>query len=62
MHPRIDAAKARAALNDIVSGNNGAFSAGPGWDACTASALPSVRHSIQARDQRKKAGKKSQPR
>jgi kumamolisin len=22
-------------FNDITSGNNGAFSAGPGWDACT---------------------------
>jgi kumamolisin len=22
-------------FNDIVSGNNGAYSAGPGWDACT---------------------------
>ncbi len=22
-------------FNDVISGNNGAFSAGPGWDACT---------------------------
>jgi kumamolisin len=22
-------------FNDITSGNNGAYSAGPGWDACT---------------------------
>jgi kumamolisin len=26
---------AGSACNDIVSGNNGAYSAGPGWDACT---------------------------
>ena len=25
----------RGLFNDIVSGNNGSFSAGPGWDACT---------------------------
>jgi kumamolisin len=29
-----DAATARD-LNDITSGNNGAYSAGPGWDACS---------------------------
>jgi kumamolisin len=29
-----------AALNDIVSGNNGTFSAGPGWDACTGLGSP----------------------
>lgn len=27
--------KHQAALNDITSGNNGAYKAGPGWDACT---------------------------
>ena len=25
----------KARFNDITSGNNGDFSAGPGWDACT---------------------------
>jgi kumamolisin len=29
-----------SALRDIVSGNNGAFSAGPGWDACTGLGSP----------------------
>ena len=28
------------ALNDITTGNNGAFSAAPGWDACTGLGSP----------------------
>jgi kumamolisin len=36
----IYAAKAASAFHDIVSGNNGAFSAGPGWDACTGLGSP----------------------
>ena len=28
------------AFRDITSGNNGAFSAGPGWDACTGLGSP----------------------
>jgi kumamolisin len=28
------------ALNDITQGNNGAFSAAPGWDACTGLGTP----------------------
>jgi kumamolisin len=31
---------AAADFNDIVSGNNGAYSAGPGWDACTGFGSP----------------------
>jgi kumamolisin len=27
-------------LRDITQGNNGAFSAGPGWDACTGKGTP----------------------
>ena len=27
-------------FNDITSGNNGAYSAGPGWDACTGLGSP----------------------
>jgi kumamolisin len=27
-------------FHDITSGNNGAFSAGPGWDACTGLGSP----------------------
>jgi kumamolisin len=33
-------AKGKAAFHDITSGNNGAFSAGPGWDACTGLGSP----------------------
>ena len=40
IHPQIYAAKASSAFHDIVSGNNGAFSAGPGWDACTGLGSP----------------------
>jgi len=34
------AAAARKALHDITSGNNGAYTAGPGWDACTGLGSP----------------------
>jgi kumamolisin len=40
IQPQIYAAKAASAFRDIVSGNNGAFSAGPGWDACTGLGSP----------------------
>jgi kumamolisin len=40
LQPQIYAAKGASAFNDIVSGNNGAFSAGPGWDACTGLGSP----------------------
>ncbi len=40
IQPQIYAANAASAFNDIVSGNNGAFSAGPGWDACTGLGSP----------------------
>jgi kumamolisin len=40
IQPQIYAAKAASACRDIVSGNNGAFSAGPGWDACTGLGSP----------------------
>jgi kumamolisin len=40
IQPQIYAAKAATAFRDIVSGNNGAFSAGPGWDACTGLGSP----------------------
>ena len=29
-----------AALNDVTTGDNGAYSAGPGWDACTGLGSP----------------------
>jgi kumamolisin len=40
LQPAIYAAKAKSAFRDISSGNNGAFSAGPGWDACTGLGSP----------------------
>jgi kumamolisin len=40
IQPAIYAAKAAAAFNDITEGNNGAFSAGPGWDACSGLGSP----------------------
>jgi kumamolisin len=40
IQPAIYAAKAASEFNDITQGNNGAFSAGPGWDACTGLGSP----------------------
>ena len=40
LQPQIYAAKAKSAFRDITSGNNGAFRAGPGWDACTGLGSP----------------------
>ncbi len=40
LQPAIYAAKASSAFNDITQGNNGTFSAGPGWDACTGLGSP----------------------
>lgn len=40
IQPAIYAAKAAGAFNDITQGNNGAFTAGPGWDACTGLGTP----------------------
>jgi kumamolisin len=40
IQPAIYAAKAAASFTDITQGNNGAFSAGPGWDACTGLGSP----------------------
>jgi kumamolisin len=40
IQPQIYSTKASSAFNDIVSGNNGAFTAGPGWDACTGLGSP----------------------
>jgi kumamolisin len=42
INPAIYAAKAASAFNDITVGNNGAFSAGPGWDACTGLGSPNA--------------------
>jgi kumamolisin len=40
LQPTIYTAKAKSAFHDITSGNNGAFSAGLGWDACTGLGSP----------------------
>jgi kumamolisin len=40
LQPTIYAAKARSAFRDITSGDNGAFKAAPGWDACTGLGSP----------------------
>jgi kumamolisin len=40
IQPAIYAARAASAFNDITVGSNGAFSAGPGWDACTGLGSP----------------------
>jgi kumamolisin len=40
IQPAIYAAKAVSAFHDVTQGNNGAFSAGPGWDACTGLGSP----------------------
>jgi kumamolisin len=40
IQPAIYAAKAASTFNDVTQGNNGGFSAGPGWDACTGLGSP----------------------
>jgi kumamolisin len=40
LQPSIYTVKAKSAFHDITSGNNGAFTAGPGWDACTGLGSP----------------------
>ena len=35
IQPAIYAARSQGAFRDNLSGNNGSFQAGPGWDACT---------------------------
>jgi kumamolisin len=40
LQPTLYAAKSSAGFRDITQGNNGAFSAGPGWDACTGLGSP----------------------
>jgi len=42
INPILYSAKAAATFNDITVGNNGAFSAGPGWDACTGLGTPNA--------------------
>jgi kumamolisin len=38
----------RGLFNDIVTGNNGAYAAGPGWDACTGWGSPNGNKLLKA--------------
>jgi kumamolisin len=40
VNPLLYSAKAEATFHDIAAGNNGTYSAGPGWDACTGLGSP----------------------
>ncbi len=40
LNPALYAANEGTTFHDITSGNNGSFSAGPGWDACTGLGSP----------------------
>jgi kumamolisin len=40
INPALYAAGAKKAFRDITSGNNGGFTAGPGWDACSGQGSP----------------------
>ena len=40
INPTLYGKCATGVLNDIVTGNNGAYAAGPGWDACTGLGTP----------------------
>jgi kumamolisin len=40
LYAGVTAGTAAAGFQDITSGNNGAYSAGPGWDACTGLGSP----------------------
>jgi len=40
VNPTLYSTGAKSAFRDITQGNNGAFSAGPGWDACSGQGSP----------------------
>jgi kumamolisin len=42
VNPALYATGARKSFRDITQGNNGAFQAGPGWDACTGLGSPAA--------------------
>ena len=42
LNPLIYAGKAKPGFRDITEGSNGAFQAGPGWDACTGLGSPNL--------------------
>ena len=48
INPTLYTQCATGVLNDIVTGNNGAYSAGPGWDACTGLGTPQGHNLLSA--------------
>ncbi|HTX16720.1 MAG TPA: S53 family peptidase [Candidatus Baltobacteraceae bacterium] len=40
VNPLLYSAKAESSFHDVTTGNNGGYSAGPGWDACTGLGSP----------------------
>ncbi len=40
LYAGVQAGQPMTGLRDITSGSNGAYSAGPGWDACTGLGVP----------------------
>jgi kumamolisin len=48
INPTLYTRCATGVLNDIVAGNNGAYAAGPGWDACTGLGTPQGQNLLSA--------------
>jgi len=49
LHPMLYGSLAgKGVFNDITQGNNGAYAAGPGWDACTGWGSPRGAALLQA--------------
>lgn len=63
-NPTLYGGGAKAAFRDITQGNNGTFSSGPGWDACTglgSPVVPAVIKALAATAPVKKAALKKAP-
>ena len=64
VNPVLYTSKVEVTLHDITSGNNGTYSAGPGWDACTGlgspngAALLAALSSTASTKKKKSAGKR----
>jgi kumamolisin len=48
LNPVLYPRAAKNVLRDITGGNNGAYAAGPGWDACTGLGSPQGQRLLQA--------------
>jgi kumamolisin len=48
LNPLLYTANVESSLHDITVGNNGGYSAGPGWDACTGLGSPNGAALLQA--------------